>query len=380
MSSPCSLLRVLFLLFNLMMMFSVRAMMTDECVGTSENSFFRQRPLKMVDPEMRLIVLMQPKAGATVATQLTFEALGVLEEAKSYSSWIHDYREKVFSRQARRRGYDFCTLCPRPEWTCVHVVRNPADRVVSSYIHVMRTKIKNLMPGLPKDATFREFVSTLQTFRNDAKLKSNDGGHAATQYYDCDDKAPGPAQGVLYAPIEMLDEALFAMSQLTGRALLGGGQNFSSSHYVAKKATNHTQGVHDVPFSQLSENGALHGANSVFPEYQDFLQDPDLVRNVFGCLFMDDVRLYQIACGQPWLLRLCPSCSQICANEIAKVRLTNPPPPEENTNAPPPPQTLRRRRLEVEGLDADRQKKKQERKSHRTAFLEPKSNARYFSS
>ena len=287
---------------------------SDECPGTKKNKFFSDvHPIRLVDPEHRLVVISSPKAGATIATQLMFDYLGLTETVKAYDPWIHNYRDDVFDKDPTRQKYLAdknltCAACASG-WTCIHIVRNPLTRSVSSYIHVMRTELKDKMIGFPGDASFRQYIKYLMKFRTNDKLKPQDGDHANPQYYVCGGNASGGS--ILYVPVEFLYDALGPVGQMTGHYL--GKKTFNSAHYIHHKTDPGHPPVHDVPFSQLK--------NPQFPPYEDFLQDPALKRMILGCLFDDDVRLYQRVCGQPWLLDLCPTCSQGCISELATMRL-----------------------------------------------------------
>lgn len=75
--------------------FHIGKVSSKECPGTKENPFFSNvRPLRLVDPEHRLIVMSIPKAGATIAAQLLVDYVGLRETARAYHPWIHTYRRQ----------------------------------------------------------------------------------------------------------------------------------------------------------------------------------------------------------------------------------------------------------------------------------------------
>lgn len=86
------------------------------------------------DNKKKFILFLNPKAGCTVWTKMFFEHFGCLEEASSYSTWVHDYRAKVFKKRYPISLIDILS----PRYTKIKIVRNPYARVVSSYIHVMK--------------------------------------------------------------------------------------------------------------------------------------------------------------------------------------------------------------------------------------------------
>ena len=210
-----------------------------------------------------------------------------------------------------------CEACAKG-WTCIQIVRNPLARSVSSYIHVMKYNIKDHMikqdDAFPKDASYRQYIEYLMKFRTDVNLMPKDGGHAGPQYYVC-----GGESKVFYLPLEYLDDALDAVGQITGY-YLGKNKTFTSPHYIGHITDADHPPVYDVPFSQLTKRNNSN-VPAKFPPYEDFLQDNVLKRMILTCLFDDDVRFYQRVCGQPWLLDLCPTCSQGCLDQLATMRL-----------------------------------------------------------
>lgn len=88
-------------------------------------------------PDRRLGLLWSAKAGCTLAVKWFFYQLGLLDEALEYSSWIHHYRVREFChsdiyregvQRAARGGYRY-----------IKVVRNPYQRAVGSFLHLVKT-------------------------------------------------------------------------------------------------------------------------------------------------------------------------------------------------------------------------------------------------
>eukprot|EP00931_Biecheleriopsis_adriatica_P043367 TRINITY_DN24797_c0_g1_i1.p1 TRINITY_DN24797_c0_g1~~TRINITY_DN24797_c0_g1_i1.p1 ORF type:complete len:372 (+),score=16.62 TRINITY_DN24797_c0_g1_i1:94-1209(+) len=120
----------------------------------------------LTDRPSKLQVRSAPKAGATVATQIMFNFLGLTETALNYSSWIHNYRVHIFDKHKSRRNHIACNACGVDGWKCLMLVRSPFDRVVSAYIHVMSTgiqsNIQQQFASFGPNATFAEFIDILK--------------------------------------------------------------------------------------------------------------------------------------------------------------------------------------------------------------------------
>ena len=82
---------------------------------------------------LRVAVFFSAKAGATVAAQMFFRYERVYDEAMSYTNWIHDYRNQVFNLRQNHVPVDSC----KAGWACFQLIRQPLDRIVSSYQFVI---------------------------------------------------------------------------------------------------------------------------------------------------------------------------------------------------------------------------------------------------
>lgn len=114
----------------------------------------------------QLVVIWQAKAACTVVNKMYYEEEGLLKEAEKYSNWIHNYREK---HNIETRAIRLESLINNST-QYIHFVVNPYRRIVSSYIHAMRTNYTKC-PNI----SFRDFVQRLF----DGKLKFN--SHHAVQ-------------------------------------------------------------------------------------------------------------------------------------------------------------------------------------------------------
>lgn len=92
------------------------------------------------------MLLFSPKAGCTSLTKWFFYHIGKLDEALKYNTWVHRYRTEVFTV---RPDYDARSLrlLKGLELPVVKLVRNPYDRAVSSFMHVIKLAHNKRQPS-----------------------------------------------------------------------------------------------------------------------------------------------------------------------------------------------------------------------------------------
>ena len=112
---------------------------------------------------------------------------------------LHAFREQVLSKMSEHRRASCTVVCtPDSGWTCIKLIRSPFDRVVSSYIQIMRAfrmsrDFRELQRVRPHDAngwtnaSFAEFVTALEA-RAATKWSSPNDFHFMPQRDACDDK------------------------------------------------------------------------------------------------------------------------------------------------------------------------------------------------
>lgn len=121
----------------------------------------------IIDAEHKIALLWNAKAGCTFAVKWMFYQIGLLEKAVAFNSWIHEYREKVYSRTQNYQ--ESLKSCVSPEYTFIKLVRDPYSRAVSSYIHALKYKYENrrISAFLSKEVnddrgfSYREFIDYL---------------------------------------------------------------------------------------------------------------------------------------------------------------------------------------------------------------------------
>lgn len=292
------------------------------------------------------MLLFNPKGGATVSAQLFFRYLGVIDEAYNYSRWIHDYRLKVFNGKPNHSPLSCTPALCAAGWVCIRLIRQPLDRVVSSYqfslqgcsgIAMHWDELRLLKLGeraarmskqdqakLCLETTFTEFIQALtmralkgrkarHTLADDHFMPQ----HASPEVDKCDGSATH-ANGttlVYLVPVEFLDQAVSALGSTTGVVFNATGLN--SSHYRKQDQNTMDRNVQlqglNVPSWPFSRVNAQH------PPYELFTSVDANISRRTCCLFRDDIAMYRRACRQPWLQQ-CAPCVQECSRQLARLR------------------------------------------------------------
>ncbi|NBW97003.1 MAG: hypothetical protein EBR28_09790 [Planctomycetia bacterium] len=86
-----------------------------------------------------IAVCWSAKAGCTTVLKWFLEHNGLLEEATAHSWWVHDYREqRLCALHDYRRSCELLFSQARAGKYIVKVIRDPARRAVSGYLHLLR--------------------------------------------------------------------------------------------------------------------------------------------------------------------------------------------------------------------------------------------------
>jgi hypothetical protein len=134
--------------------------------------------LPLLSPTFPIAVCWSAKAGCTTVLKWFLAHNGLLEEAVAHSSWVHDYRE-----QRLCEGLGYRQMCEQlfthscAETFIVKVIRDPAKRAISGYLHLLRQghqsswlagatvkrwKRENGL-GRQRGISFRQFLSFLDS-------------------------------------------------------------------------------------------------------------------------------------------------------------------------------------------------------------------------
>jgi len=105
----------------------------------SQNESWHQGLLPLHQPDFPVAVCWSAKSGCTTVLKWFLAQNGLLDEAVAYSSWIHEYRQHKLERAAGYRSQCKKLLTHgRNGTSVVKVIRDPATRAVSSFLHVLR--------------------------------------------------------------------------------------------------------------------------------------------------------------------------------------------------------------------------------------------------
>jgi hypothetical protein len=129
-------------------------------------------------PRVPFAVAWTPKAGCTSLTKWFLFHTGDLTEALQHAKWIHRYRIEVFEA---RDGYgaELLDLVSTGSKPLFKLVRNPYDRAVSSFLHVLaameqrrlnrgrrlplRAQAMFTEAGFGTAISFRQFLETMKS-------------------------------------------------------------------------------------------------------------------------------------------------------------------------------------------------------------------------
>ena len=95
--------------------------------------------ITMVKNSHRKIIMdWSPKAACSVMVAMFFDSMNIRQDV-NYTGFIHIYRQNVFYH---RYGHVTMEELLDTSWYKFKVVRNPYARMVSSYMHVVGSKLK----------------------------------------------------------------------------------------------------------------------------------------------------------------------------------------------------------------------------------------------
>jgi len=102
-------------------------------------SLWHECCLPLQHADFPVVVCWSAKSGCTTVLKWFLAHNGLLEEATAYSGWIHDYRQHRLERASgyRRQCKKLFNDSRRDKYI-IKVIRDPASRAVSSFLHVLR--------------------------------------------------------------------------------------------------------------------------------------------------------------------------------------------------------------------------------------------------
>ena len=107
------------------------------CVPLADARDYHVQPLQQ--PGFPVAVCWSAKSGCTTVLKWFLAHNGLLDEAITYSGWVHDYREqKLFPSTGYHWQCEQLFKHGRNNTTIIKVIRDPATRAVSSFLHYLR--------------------------------------------------------------------------------------------------------------------------------------------------------------------------------------------------------------------------------------------------
>ncbi len=283
-------------------------------------SALAREPLPLYSDGLDIALLWNAKAACTFAIKWFFFQDGVLDEAEVYAPWPHQYRQQVY---CARPGYkDGLARIPRLGARAIKVVRDPFDRVVSSYLSyctqadrpmevsltgAAAASARRLREGmLVGPATSSQHVPMLKAIGKHLGRTVGDGNlfsfrewvgflesldldeadiHVRRQLHSCEREGGLPGLTVIRA-----EEADAELPRLEGALSLR-----PSDHGRLRRSRHHTRRVDDADFVADERFG---GAIGVSVPATRWFYDERLVETV-GRLYREDIDSYGYAPPEP---------------------------------------------------------------------------------
>ena len=201
----------------------------------------------------KFIIDFTPKAGCSIICKMFFDYMDELEKALNYSPWIHNYRIKYYYH---KYGFVHYNQLSSNKIIKIKFVRNPYSRAVSSFIHVMKTELKQLFNN--EDMSFYDFLINLK------KNKYPSNPHYNLQMNNLEKKNT-------FNHIIKIENLEKEIKNLNERFNLNLNCNFTSNHHIIKEKNN--QNVCYVKYSEISK----------IPTYNNFYnkETKDLVYEIY---------------------------------------------------------------------------------------------------
>ena len=176
----------------------------------------------LIDRERKIIIAFTPRASCTVVSSFFIHHMGLYEQAKEMSGWIHNFRGAVLN--THKKYVPSVSDWQDQNILKVKVVRNPYLRAVSSYTHHIRTSCSN--------RSFEEYLKDL-LIGDTAELPNDQvktrNYHAKQQYSQIDKSVNEIVK------IEEVESRLKKIDQRYGSDLL-------NSYLIVKRSDSHIMG------------------------------------------------------------------------------------------------------------------------------------------
>jgi hypothetical protein len=229
--------------------------------------------LPFVFSERKLLIFASPKAGITTISKWAFQNLGILDEAFKYHPWIHKYRTEVYPQKFQVRMH-FEKLLEDPETTIIKVIRNPYERLVSSYYHALKHQL------LPKEGGC---LHNFETFLNCLANQRMQDPHLQLQLSVYEHLMPDLKPE--FIQLEKLEKALNSVAQRFDLPYGFIPEMGESKHHIKKGPHQFKEPLHQVSGERLFD---------AFPtDYFEFFKDTQ-IQSLANEILQTDLQRYVV--------------------------------------------------------------------------------------
>jgi hypothetical protein len=229
----------------------------------------------LIDNTHKILMEFSPKAACTSAIVMFTGHMG-FRYGIEYTGWPHTFRDNYLIERCGR-----ATPCmyESKEWFRFKIVRNPFDRAVSSYIHIMRYPVLRDKVVPRKDRTtlsFSKFLSLLEKI-SPKDMQGYAGAHGGYQSQPYERLFYGRADVVIFHEIIQTENPLPAIERINKRL----GTNFTigfKGHHHADRKEGLEKFVGNMSWSDLKDQipknyGLFYNSELKLKVHQIFLWD-----------------------------------------------------------------------------------------------------------
>lgn len=234
----------------------------------------------LINDEKKIIFEYSAKSNSTVICKMFFQYIRLLEKALIYDPWIHNYEQRQYNpRQNIKKNISYIKI---------KFIRNPYHRAVSSYIHVMRTSLRNFLPKHLRNISFLVF---LRSYNNIKSIPGSD--HFTPQFGN---------YGIDFfheiVKVENLDDEIL---RINNKYNLDLNCSFTSSHWVSSShwARDESYGISNDTERKLNDiNYSIIGSKKLLkiihlrklPHYEWFYTTE--TRKLVEEIYKKDIDIY----------------------------------------------------------------------------------------
>ena len=190
-----------------------------------------------VDYRRKVVMSWTPKAGCTQAVLMFLDDMG-FKDGIDFYGWPHDFRKTFYHRCGKINPCIYVD----DRFYRFKVVRNPYDRAVSSYLHIMKSRIVEeqfLVESIPRvtrkgEITFQDYLTYIErNSKTPMEVDLHDGSHVRKQCYDFEFYAWLEGKPIFnrIVKLEKLQEDIALVNKEAGTHFK---TNFSSFHYAKR--------------------------------------------------------------------------------------------------------------------------------------------------